>query len=289
MGGSDSQRWSEVVVALGLQQEWEKTFENFPPNVPRDGIEGRDHRRLPYRPGGTSLLEHYVEGDVFFHVHLWLGDRCVNVESREQCIVFQGPAVCLPGAGAEQIATGVQQLVAGPAPVRRRRMKKAVLIDVAEFVELPESERVGLLASVVRLQALDDCRYARMHAGEPARCERSVLRSAVAYRESDILDDLGGQWGARVVLGEGVDEVVERRTELVDALTDEDAHLGRDGLHVYGPQQYAAATRVELSSSSVGFWLAGEALSRFMYGFEVFPCLADAELDTSDGGVDGGG
>lgn len=165
-----------------LPKEWEECFEDFSANVGGDRDKGRDYRRLPHRPGRTSLLEHYVDGDIFFHVHLWLRDAGHNVESSEQCVLFQGPVESLEVAGGE-VAARSEKAVVGPVPVHRRRVKKAVLVDVTEFLKLPEGSRAGLLPSVVRLQPLNTCRYARIDSGELLRCDVSVPTLAVADRK----------------------------------------------------------------------------------------------------------
>ncbi len=56
-------------------------------------------------------------------------------------------------------------------------------------------------------------------------------------------------------------------------------------LRGHGPEEYAAATRMELSLSGVRMWLVRKAVHHRLYGLEVFPCLSDAELNTGEGAV----
>lgn len=111
------------------------------------------------------------------------------------------------------------------------------------------------------------------------------LRSLLRIGKSRVLGDLVGQRRARVALGKGADEVVKCGPELADARANKDAQLGRDGLHVHGPEEYAAATRIELSLSGVRMWLVRKAVHHRLYGLEVFPCLSDADLDTGEGAI----
>lgn len=58
-------------------------------------------------------------------------------------------------------------------------MKKAVLVDVRQFVKLPKRSRSGVLPAVIRLQPLDGCLCTR---GSSLDLEQTAYRRRLPFR-----------------------------------------------------------------------------------------------------------
>lgn len=122
-------------------------------------------------------------------------------------------------------------------------MGQPVLVDVEKLVELPEGIVGELLPSVVRLQLLDSClrswvdtsdfvtAFARLHFPVTKDGELQQTRSVVRQ-------------GIDANVGDGklVDQIVEGRTEVVEAVPDNQAQFvsGRRVEH-FDPEEFLAA------------------------------------------------
>jgi hypothetical protein len=132
-----------------------------------------------------------------------------------------------------------------------------MFVHVIKLVELPERIGRELIPSVVRLQTLDDCLRVWMDAPD--------FVSAFSHRHLPIPEDgefqpprstFGQRVDADVGEREFIDEVIEGRAEIMEAIPDDETKLLRDGFREFEIDVLLAARSVEMTNVSVRFSLS---------------------------------
>jgi hypothetical protein len=138
----------------------------------------------------------------------------------------------------------------GGSEREERQVGQAVLVDVREFIENPEGVAGIVLPSVVWLQPLDFClRAIRDVPDSPLATPKSV--AILGHRKLHLLGDVFGERTALFGNGERINETVEGGTEIVKAVADDEAKVGRWRAKGIDPESVLASLRVEFDVDAV--------------------------------------
>jgi hypothetical protein len=149
-------------------------------------------------------------------------------------------------------------------------MGQPVLVHVGKLVELPEGVAPEPLPSIVGLQPLDVCLRSWVDAPD--------FVSAFPRRHLPITEDgkfqaPGAAFGQGVDSNVGerefVDEVVEGGSEVVDAVSDDEAKVGGRLLQHFEPRELVEFINIELRPNSVRAFLG----PGFHFGFKVLQVM----------------
>ena len=116
-----------------------------------NALQDRDHQLAWER---RHLIERYLTLQAEIHVHFGLGISRGRLVSGDYCAAFH--FLPLP----EHLDVAHLDVLASEPDLRSSeldQMDAAMLVDVVEFMELPEGVRPIVLPSQMRLQSLDDC------------------------------------------------------------------------------------------------------------------------------------
>jgi len=182
-------------------------------NVGTDAIEQKKH--LPSVSGG--IRDHYKHNRLGIHFHAdCVVDDAEGAITGEFCIAFTGVSnakLNLPNSGIRR------RTKIDPSLTANCEQQRAMLIDVLEFLKLPEPLRRSGLPSVIRLQSLHDC----------ARPWTDMLDfpATPGSKSGFGLENGKGRFRgflirqARLVSeSQCVDEMIERAPEIVETITD---------------------------------------------------------------------
>jgi len=163
------------------------------------------------------LLEDYLCSKVVIHVHASLRARVGQDNLRQYCSMQYRPALMEHFDGFKPCALCALDLWSKIKHSDEGGREHLMFIPIVEFVESPQGLAQGI-ASVVRLQSLDDCLRGWRDAPDLLRSPASV--SIFSY----VLED-GEPRSAHEVVGEVVGElgnqVVERTPEVMDGVSQE--------------------------------------------------------------------
>src|ERR1019366_5593820 len=126
---------------------------------------------------------------------------------------------------------------------RSGQWNSAVLVPVGEFVQMSQGALVAL-PCVKRLQTLDDClRFSADTVQEGWLAARLVSGQRLENRE---LRFVRGRRGTRFLDDELPDQMVERRSEVVNDFANDDAPHGVDGMPLFDHAVNLQRVRVHL-------------------------------------------
>lgn len=214
--------------------------------------------------GWRPLVEDYVYGDVRIHVHdLWHYQARSGLDyTANLCATFEWPRCSLTrdvqaDVVGESAQRGWREGV-GQLDGRVDQMKVAMLVDLPEFLKHREGFAVGgVLPCRKWLQSLDVCDEVLVNGPEfLSRSGLPVLRIPHDRERNVAPSTLWGDWaGRRATLGlaQGKDEMVERRTEIVDHISEDRSPLRGGGFPPgFRPDDYLAGLFVELRVNAIG-------------------------------------
>jgi hypothetical protein len=189
------------------------------------------------------LPEAYAERQEGVHVHFRVealrgrGFGCVR---ENFCAVFVRPEIDVDCSGQEGYIGKVG--VGGDGHLGN--VWRSMFVHVVKLVELPERIGRELIPSVVRLQTLDE--YLRVWMDAP-----DFVAAFQPPRST-----FGQRVDAEVGEREFVDEVIEGRAEIMEAIPDDETKLLRDGFREFEVDELLAALSVEMTNVSVRFSLS---------------------------------
>src|SRR5581483_8865804 len=205
--------------------------------------------------------------DTHLHFHTRIVRR-VNLDPHDICVVVKRPCM----KPEEEVDTSG---ALDDQTVRHRRddMGEAMLVVIGEAVEHPERIFLGARLEV-RLHSVDDCLCVR-------RNRSNLPLSVIAIPSLPVPILVDRELGVtRGVVGREKSklpsDVIERRAQLLQALTDQDADSRRDFLLRYQAEKLKAAVRVEARDNLIG---VGLEEGRYFAGefVEVLPGALDLE------------
>jgi hypothetical protein len=207
----------------------------------------------------TPLVQAYLRNGIAIHLHLfgYVGRNRVERPPKNLCVSFYRDP---------------RRLHAKPVFARKIRagngcysfvynMKVSVLVDVVEFVQMPKRLSCPIeivVPSVVRLEELDPEPFPFPEPLDPSPIQGHVSSRlsggrGIEDREGGLLLGLGGDSALVVPDMELVDEVVEGRAEVEQAIPDvERPRDGIDGLDVAEVKAIFEAPSVDLRGDRIG-------------------------------------
>jgi hypothetical protein len=221
----------------------------------------------PYEWDSTPP-ESYERGEVAFHAHLRIAREGSDAEPCELCACYQA------------LPTPEQMLVIGDTDARRRSQQVSNVLSqaphegdmegtvpVVSCHTVQDGKRVvRRVLSVVRLQALDECRSLRRDSKELAPLITAFGRSSVVLEKGEMAPiDADGEAVVlsrllMVGLDECPDKVLQSGSSVVQALADQHAKEGRDRLSVLDVRGVPAALKIDIYRSHEGFSLREPAV-----------------------------
>lgn len=187
----------------------------------------------PNAPSGGNLIESYIRNEFDWHIHFRVRRRGFVDDVADLCAVFQCDTSILMNVGNFNVTET-------PDDAPEDGMERPVLINIGppinEIERMPlgqvECRFSGALAgrggqvSVVWLQPLNLCECVGWY--DPMNVLRRTREVKAVSRDREAETARLGRFGlARMGDGEGIDEVIQRRTEVVEAVSDEDADSER--------------------------------------------------------------
>ena len=196
-----------------------------------------------------TLAKRYVEGGCELHVHFRAGTVKGGIAG-DWCAVFNRLEDWLDFVGSYTFGDEEPE---GHSP-EKQDMRQPVLVLNSKLVKLPQ-EVVGVepLASVVRLQPLDNCLSGWVDAPKHAIEFFEVL---VATRAEDwecgVALDALRHFPAIVRQSQLKGEIIERRAEVMETVANNKAEFGGGRRFEYfDPKELIAAINIEFGPSSV--------------------------------------
>ena len=204
-------------------------------NDPCDPVDHvSNERKDPEVVAHVGPGEHYMRGEAL-HLHFRWGLADRPVDTKEFCARFHRLFMHVEGHCP---TAGASERAAGHRPPVVKDENGAVLVEDVEFVEAPQrvTARVG---SMVWLRVLDRCKCLRSDQGGQS------LADPVAVKLGRFLKD----WevdGSGLILGQrppcpcdGIEQMIQRRSQLVEHVAEDDPPLSRWFQGVMGCRDYA--------------------------------------------------
>lgn len=242
----------------------EKLEERFQGRDHSGGDEVEDAREhLVYRLalGGTPWVERYAKKEAAIEMHfLWRGFERAPSDPFKFCAVVAKREVSAEARRSEKLPAGlILRRVLAACQNRTDEMQGPMLVFIPELLEQPERViRWRGTDSFVWLQPLDEClrrRVEQLNLAESASLGRPASLLAGFPVGLSLKED--GELGLRVSVsatrhGQLPSQMVEGRTEIVETISGQHAHLGRDIDCPASIDGEAVVLRVELRNHSVG-------------------------------------
>jgi len=163
---------------------------------------------LHYLNDRTSVIERYLKGDIHIHLHGNIGGA--TPMNRFFCLTLERPrdnGACVNRGDIDSDET-----------IRIEDSESLVFVGVRDF-----PERLRPVATIARLQRLNNCLVFDRHAFEVARLQTSLPPLWLVFdRKLRALLSL-----ARVKKGQFENEIIKRGAQIVDAFPDKDAQSRR--------------------------------------------------------------
>lgn len=209
---------------------------------------------------GDALAEAYADGRRNLHVHF----RANHIESGvagDWCAAFNRASKQELDIVDAQVLGDEERLT---HPREKDDVGQPVLVLDIKPVELPKGVSAEPVASVVRLQYLDDCLGSWV---DPPKHAIEFFKGIFATRAKDgklrvALDALGNP-PAFVDDGEFEDKVVERGAQVVDTIANDQAKVGGRLANRLKPRELVAGVNVECRPGSVRVFVGPESDFRF--------------------------
>jgi hypothetical protein len=178
-----------------------------------------------------AFAERYTHGYYYFEMHLLV--RILGADAGDAtrwCVGCYWPPEALNRAGANGYVVALGDIPPDPGEVSNRHVQEAMLAEAVQVVEKPQRMGAEGIASVVRLQTLDNCLRLWMQAanlGAPVVPEQvgSHVRPPlpIFIPEDWELGYLGDIRGKRsgVGSGEGVGEQIKARPQIAQTISNE--------------------------------------------------------------------
>jgi len=237
--------------------------------------QGPDLKRLAFRP----LIEGYLAGEkcVYSLLTSGVGDQLVAVLYRAPCMV-EGDLVFRAGYRCGRHAETCGRDTEAP-----------VLVDAIEVVEPPELVPTEVHSSgvaVVRLYLLDE--IAR-RVGDTAESlslrdleglgpfdRRPMTIDIANYRKRQPSGDLGREGRPEMTLGDRINDVIQRGTEVVDCISGDEAQRVGRGFGDLRPSNCTSRLGIYIADNGVGIRIE-PSLSSVLKGFYVFACAFELQ------------
>jgi len=188
-------------------------------------------------------------------IELHVGARTIKNPAADFCVMFEFPVI---GEDARLSAVGDFWCTEANLCVKESAKGEAeqfVLVPIVKVSQNGKHRRDGWIRSVVRLRSLDCCPNWLAERTDPSTAGILKVRSIVADGEGEAVF-LGGRMWPRFMHGNCIDQVVQRRPQIVDAVRDyKRPSLERRLLPNLKNDTPAGRIRVSLSDESVWFSL----------------------------------
>ena len=164
----------------------------------------------------VTLTDDYTDGELSIHIHTRTR-KVTPFKGRNYCTILQAAGFVL-----SKVSEPVGGIESDSTHLHESEMKIPVLVDVGEMVK--ERELVPFrIASVIRLQALDDCEYVRRYGSD-------LLRIKVPDRfgngEHRVTPEVGVEKPG-MCLREGIGEMVETGPEILKEVAQDETDMKR--------------------------------------------------------------
>ena len=174
---------------------------------------------------GGTVRERYMQSELSVHTHVRI-QRRGEPEPRDLCAVFKRAEENLV---AELAGDASRQAVCRIGKDRTSEMKHLMLVDVRQLLENPERMSFDVLASVVRLQSLDDCLSVWLDAPNLLQAAATGRLAAGNTRVNARVTEYGELRSRKAVSSvadtELPSEVIERRPDVMHTLAYRDPPL----------------------------------------------------------------
>lgn len=185
----------------------------------------------PFFFRGATLREGYMDIRLEVHVHFLARVNRLGGKAEHLCVLFHGHTSDHDGAPTQSpvLFDSGSDYYSCACCVKDDGMQESMLVDVGEFVKLPEGVRSKLIPSVIRLQTFDDCLRGGVNTSNVVPLglkpgpvsknrELGIFGNTVCERDGEFLS-------------EGICNVVETTSQPVESVADDYAkRIKRDGI-----------------------------------------------------------
>ena len=168
--------------------------------------------------GALQMTEHNEQGDRPF-VHLHIRRRTIENECRDLCAIFYVAIGVFESEGSIGSIVPKIKVNLPSSNCGESYLEQLVFVSVGEVPEQGEYGRELFMRSVVRLHSLDCCPHIK------AQCTNSSLNIGTVESDVVIADrelqgvPIGGQGCRSLVNGNGVEQMIESTTQVMDAVS----------------------------------------------------------------------
>ncbi len=257
-----------------LVQKWMKSGDNDVFEKLLDLIQQNNDRCVV---PGTRFLERYEGGTLYLHLHISVKgyvERLAEPVASDWCFMVSH----LSGRNRFQNSpAGKDQATTRPREVSGSDVQEAMFVSVGEVSQNRERVARRIIPSCIRLQPIDDCQYVRGHAANNLRLD--WLASLIGGLNVENRELRAVSHRTAVRFNQSASEVVERRSEIVKAIPDNNADtfvwLGDD---VKLKEKKTIVARLDISNDFVR--LAVKVVRNLTIdSAEVLLCPVELELD----------
>ena len=209
---------------------------------------GIRNRRAP-------IIEGYVNSEIALHLHLFYGARegiegSTELQDQEGCTVFEWPIDFGVVPHGDARGKRASEYVVNRLKKCPHKMERAVLVEVGEFMQLPEGTP-GVLPCRKRLLGPDECLACGGDTGN--RPFKPVLVASLGFEYRELASVGDGRGAAGMVDDKLPNQVVECGAPIVDDLPNLDSPHAVEGLGVLGAECQRPPVLIVLRRESVGF------------------------------------